>query len=130
VEAEGGAGVSVTIRIERLVLHGIDQPNLWHGNSLTRRATYSALFHHAPGQFDVILTNPPFGGKGGKDAQKNFAFEPGATQALFVQANPIPLKWALERMGLCGGTMRLPLTRMEAAYEPVVEAALRGAGLL
>ncbi|MFZ2235992.1 MAG: N-6 DNA methylase [Dokdonella sp.] len=73
------------IALANLVLHGIDQPNLWHGNSLTRRATYAALFDHAPAQFDVILTNPPFGGKEGKDAQKNFAFETGATQVLFVQ---------------------------------------------
>lgn len=73
------------IALANLVLHGIDQPNLWHGNSLTRRATYAALFEQAPAQFDVILTNPPFGGKEGKDAQKNFAFETGATQVLFVQ---------------------------------------------
>lgn len=73
------------IALANLVLHGIDQPNLWHGNSLTRRATYGALFDHAPKQFDVILTNPPFGGKEGKDAQKNFAFETSATQVLFVQ---------------------------------------------
>lgn len=73
------------IALANLVLHGIDQPNLWHGNSLTRRATYAALFQHAPAQFDVILTNPPFGGKEGKDAQKNFAFETSATQVLFVQ---------------------------------------------
>lgn len=73
------------IALANLVLHGIDQPNLWHGNSLTRRATYGALFDKAPKQFDVILTNPPFGGKEGKDAQKNFAFETSATQVLFVQ---------------------------------------------
>ncbi len=73
------------IALANLVLHGIDQPNLWHGNSLTRRATYGALFEQAPKQFDVILTNPPFGGKEGKDAQKNFAFETSATQVLFVQ---------------------------------------------
>ncbi|WP_337914248.1 N-6 DNA methylase [Vibrio cholerae] len=73
------------IALANLVLHGIDQPNLWHGNSLTRRATYAGLFEQAPKQFDVILTNPPFGGKEGKDAQKNFAFETSATQVLFVQ---------------------------------------------
>lgn len=73
------------IALANLVLHGIDQPNLWHGNSLTRRATYGALFDKAPKQFDVILTNPPFGGKEGKDAQKNFAYETSATQVLFVQ---------------------------------------------
>ena len=73
------------IALANLVLHGIDQPNLWHGNSLTRRATYGALFDQAPKSFDVILTNPPFGGKEGKDAQKNFSFETSATQVLFVQ---------------------------------------------
>jgi type I restriction enzyme M protein len=73
------------IALANLVLHGIDQPNLWHGNSLTRRATYGALFEKAPKQFDVILANPPFGGKEGKDAQKNFAYETSATQVLFVQ---------------------------------------------
>lgn len=73
------------IALANLVLHGIDQPNLWHGNALTGRASYAALFDEAPGKFDVILTNPPFGGKEGKDAQKNFPFETGSTQVLFVQ---------------------------------------------
>lgn len=73
------------IALANLVLHGIDRPNLWHGNALTKRATYAALFEQAPRQFNVILTNPPFGGKEGKDAQKNFAFETSATQVLFLQ---------------------------------------------
>jgi type I restriction enzyme M protein len=73
------------IALANLVLHGIDQPNLWHGNTLTKRATYSALFDKAPKSFDVILTNPPFGGKEGKDAQKNHAYATGSTQVLFVQ---------------------------------------------
>jgi type I restriction enzyme M protein len=73
------------IALANLVLHGIDQPNLWHGNTLTKRATYSALFDRAPKFFDVILTNPPFGGKEGKDAQKNYAYATGSTQVLFVQ---------------------------------------------
>jgi 4-hydroxy-tetrahydrodipicolinate synthase len=49
---------------------------------------------------------------------------------LFVEANPIPLKWAMDKMGLCGGTMRLPLTGMAQSYEPTVLAALKVAGLL
>ena len=49
---------------------------------------------------------------------------------LFVQANPIPLKWAMERMGLCHGTMRLPMTCLEREFEPGVESALRSAGLV
>jgi 4-hydroxy-tetrahydrodipicolinate synthase len=49
---------------------------------------------------------------------------------LFVEANPIPVKWAMARMGLCGGALRLPMTPLATANEPVVEAALRASGLL
>ena len=49
---------------------------------------------------------------------------------LFVEANPIPLKWTMARMGLCGGTMRLPMTPLAASNEAVVEGALRASGLL
>ena len=73
------------IALANLVLHGIDQPNIWHGNTLSGAPTYDGLFEHAPATFDVILTNPPFGGKEGKDAQKNFSFETSSTQVLFLQ---------------------------------------------
>jgi 4-hydroxy-tetrahydrodipicolinate synthase len=49
---------------------------------------------------------------------------------LFVEANPIPLKWAMSRMGLCGGSLRLPLTSLSKSFEPTVEAALRASGLI
>ncbi len=49
---------------------------------------------------------------------------------LFVEANPIPVKWAVQRMGLCGGALRLPMTPLSQGNEAVVEAALRAAGLL
>jgi 4-hydroxy-tetrahydrodipicolinate synthase len=49
---------------------------------------------------------------------------------LFVEANPIPVKWAMARMGLCNSTMRLPMTELTPANQPVVEAALQAAGLL
>ncbi|MDP3347349.1 MAG: 4-hydroxy-tetrahydrodipicolinate synthase [Hydrogenophaga sp.] len=49
---------------------------------------------------------------------------------LFVEANPIPLKWAMARMGLCLETMRLPLTPMSRALVPVVENALQDSGLI
>src|SRR5438552_6448981 len=73
------------IALANLMLHGIDQPNLWHGNTLTGGETYSGLYQSAPAQFDVVLTNPPFGGKEGKDAQTRFAYKTGATQVLFLQ---------------------------------------------
>jgi 4-hydroxy-tetrahydrodipicolinate synthase len=49
---------------------------------------------------------------------------------LFLEGNPIPLKWAMARMGLCGGTLRLPLTPMSSHLEPVLEAALKDSGLI
>ena len=49
---------------------------------------------------------------------------------LFVEANPIPVKWAMARMGLCGPTLRLPMTPLSAPHQPAVEAALRAAGLI
>ena len=49
---------------------------------------------------------------------------------LFVEANPIPVKWAMARMKLCGGALRLPMTPLTASNEAVVEGALRASGLL
>jgi len=49
---------------------------------------------------------------------------------LFVEANPIPVKWAMARMGLCGGTLRLPMTELSKSQQPVVETALRASGLI
>jgi 4-hydroxy-tetrahydrodipicolinate synthase len=49
---------------------------------------------------------------------------------LFVEANPIPLKWAMARLGLCNEAMRLPMTPMSRALVPTVEGALRASGLL
>jgi type I restriction enzyme M protein len=67
------------IALANLVLHGIDKPNLWHGNTLTGREDYGGLFEEAPALFDVILTNPPFGGKEGKEAQTHFDYKTSAT---------------------------------------------------
>jgi 4-hydroxy-tetrahydrodipicolinate synthase len=49
---------------------------------------------------------------------------------LFVEANPIPVKWAMARLGLCGGALRLPMTALAGAHHASVEAALRASGLL
>ena len=49
---------------------------------------------------------------------------------LFVEANPIPVKWAMHRMGLAGPTLRLPMTELTQGNEAVVEGALRAAGLI
>ncbi|MGI9343317.1 MAG: 4-hydroxy-tetrahydrodipicolinate synthase [Gammaproteobacteria bacterium] len=53
----------------------------------------------------------------------------GLHRDLFVESNPIPVKWALERMGRIPGGIRLPLTRLSVEHEPLLEAALAQAGL-
>jgi 4-hydroxy-tetrahydrodipicolinate synthase len=50
--------------------------------------------------------------------------------ALFVEPSPSATKWALERMGRCGASLRLPITPLSAAGQAVVERALAEAGLL
>lgn len=73
------------IALANLVLHDIDNPCLWHGNTLTGQESYGGLFEGAPPVFDVVLTNPPFGGKEGPEAQTNFDYRTGSTQILFLQ---------------------------------------------
>jgi 4-hydroxy-tetrahydrodipicolinate synthase len=51
-------------------------------------------------------------------------------RALMLESNPIPVKWALQRMGLIEGGIRLPLTPLDPSYHPEVENALRDASLL
>jgi 4-hydroxy-tetrahydrodipicolinate synthase len=49
---------------------------------------------------------------------------------LFVEANPIPVKWAMQIMGLCGPTLRLPMTELSKPNQPLVEAAMKSSGLI
>src|SRR6266540_2149523 len=73
------------IALSNLILHGVDEPRVWHGNTLTGQEVYGDLFKGAPQFFDVLLMNPPFGGKEGKEAQTQFDYKTGATQVLFLQ---------------------------------------------
>ena len=54
----------------------------------------------------------------------------GLHKQLFVEANPIPVKWALARLGRCGPALRLPLVGLSEAQHAPLESALREAGLL
>ncbi len=89
------------IALANLVLQGIDEPHIWHGNSLTGLETYGGLFTGAPSIYDVVLTNPPFGGKEGKDAQTKFAYKTSATEVLFLQH----VMDSLKKGGRCGIVM-------------------------
>ncbi len=54
----------------------------------------------------------------------------GLHRQLFVEANPIPVKWAVARLGKMKNNLRLPLTPLSTGAQPVVEAAMRQAGVI
>jgi 4-hydroxy-tetrahydrodipicolinate synthase len=54
----------------------------------------------------------------------------GLHRHLFIETNPIPVKWALARMGRIAEGLRLPLTPLSPRHHPTVESALRAAGCL
>ncbi len=54
----------------------------------------------------------------------------GLHRALFVESNPIPVKWATQQMGLSGPTLRLPMTSLDQSFHEEVRAAMISAGVL
>ncbi len=50
-------------------------------------------------------------------------------QRLFLEANPIPVKWVVARMGLAGGALRLPMTQMSPQHVAALEDAMQQAGI-
>lgn len=87
------------IALANLILHQIDSPAIWHGNTLSEDASYEGLFKNAPVVFDVILTNPPFGGKESKVIKDKY--DTGATQICFLQH----VKDSLKAGGRCAIVM-------------------------
>ena len=49
---------------------------------------------------------------------------------MFTESNPIPVKWAAHRMGLCGPGMRLPMTPLSSHLQPALENAMRSCGVI
>jgi type I restriction enzyme M protein len=64
-----------------MILHGIDAPNIIHTNTLTENLSDI----EDKNRFDVVLANPPFGGKERKEVQQNFPIKTGETAFLFLQ---------------------------------------------
>jgi type I restriction enzyme M protein len=73
------------IALANLILHGIDDPHICHGNTLTGHTVYDGLFNHAPTAYEVILTNPPFGGKENTSSIKDADYPTSSTEVLFLQ---------------------------------------------
>jgi type I restriction enzyme M protein len=73
--------LAYVIAIMNLILHGIDAPNILHTNTLSE----NILDIQEKDRFNVILANPPFGGKERKEVQQNFPIKTGETAFLFLQ---------------------------------------------
>lgn len=69
------------IGIMNMILHGIEAPNIIHTNTLTE----DLADIQEKDRFDIILANPPFGGKERKEVQQNFPVKTGETAFLFLQ---------------------------------------------
>ncbi|NTV13089.1 MAG: N-6 DNA methylase [Desulfobulbaceae bacterium] len=73
--------LAYVIAIMNMILHGIEAPNIIHTNTLTENLADV----QEKDRFDIILANPPFGGKERKEVQQNFPIRTGETAFLFLQ---------------------------------------------
>jgi len=73
--------LAYVIAIMNMILHGIDAPNIIHTNTLAENLSDI----QEKDRYDVILANPPFGGKERKEVQQNFPIKTGETAFLFLQ---------------------------------------------
>ena len=73
--------LAYVIAIMNMILHGIEAPNIVHTNTLTENLADI----QEKDRFDVVLANPPFGGKERKEIQQNFPIRTGETAFLFLQ---------------------------------------------
>jgi type I restriction enzyme M protein len=73
--------LAYVIAIMNMILHGIEAPNIIHTNSLTENLADI----QEKDRFDVVLANPPFGGKERREVQQNFPIRTGETAFLFLQ---------------------------------------------
>ncbi|RTQ90705.1 MULTISPECIES: class I SAM-dependent DNA methyltransferase [Stenotrophomonas] len=73
--------LAYVIAIMNMILHGIEAPNVIHANTLAENIADI----QDKDRFDIILANPPFGGKERKEVQQNFPIKTGETAFLFLQ---------------------------------------------
>ena len=96
--------------------------------SLGGKGVISVLSNVAPRQTHDICAKYLAGDVQGSAQMQLEAIE--LIDALFCEVNPIPVKKGVELMGLCGGTLRLPLTEMEPAHVARLEKAMKDYGIL
>jgi type I restriction enzyme M protein len=73
--------LAYVIAIMNMILHGIETPNIIHTNTLTENLAGI----QEKDRYEIVLANPPFGGKERKEVQQNFPIRTGETAYLFLQ---------------------------------------------
>ena len=73
--------LAYVIGVMNMILHGVDAPTILHTNTLTEPLTDIG----PADRFEVVLANPPFGGKERREVQQNFPVKSGETAFLFLQ---------------------------------------------
>lgn len=123
-------------RVRELVALGLPDFALYSGDDATARASILLGFH---GDISVTANVAPdamarmCAAALAGDAESAAAIDAdlaGLHRALFVEPNPIPVKWALRELGLIDEGIRLPLVPLDPAFHDDVRAALRAAGLI
>lgn len=69
------------IGIMNMILHGVEAPNIMHTNTLSE----NIMDIQEKDRYDIVITNPPFGGKERKEVQQNFPIKTSETAYLFLQ---------------------------------------------
>jgi 4-hydroxy-tetrahydrodipicolinate synthase len=123
-------------RARELVALGLDGFALYSGDDATARESMLAGFHgtisvtaNAAPELMARMCEAAVAGDAALAAELDEKLA-GLHRALFLDPNPIPVKWALAELGLCAPGLRLPLVELDPAHHDAVRAALRSAGLL
>ena len=123
-------------RVRELVALGLPDFALYSGDDATARDSILLGFH---GDISVTANVAPEGmarmcaAALAGDAETAAAIDSDLAalhRALFVEPNPIPVKWALAELGLIDDGIRLPLVPLDPAFHAEVRAAIKAAGLL
>lgn len=119
-------------------LHALcgDKIDLYSGDDLTAKefilaggkGVISVTANVAPKQMQAMAQAALQGDRAKADAL-DAVLQP-LHKAMFVEANPIPVKWALQQLGFIGSGIRLPLTPLSSQFHEPVLTAMRSAGIL
>ena len=130
---EATGDVNRTLRIlelcgNRLVVYSGDDATAVDLMLNGARGTISVTANVAPRQMAAVCA-AAVAGKADEARKKNSVLMP-LHKVLFLESNPIPVKWALHEMGKIDTGIRLPLTWLSSQYHDAVRSGLREAGLI